>query len=265
MDYVVLLKQVPDLAEELEIDDSGVDLAREWMSFVTSEWDEYALEEALQLKESGGGTVTCLALGVEAGDVDEMLATCLARGADRVVKVGSFKRQPDSHTAAAAYAVALDGIAHDLVLTGVQAVDDLDGQVGPLLATRRRLPHVSVVTHIAVGDGDGGRTVTVHQEYAGGVVGEFEVDLPAVLGVQTSREAPRYAPVSRVRQLMKTATIETVDAGADGEAGGGLVVEAMSVPESGGSAEMIAGSPAAIADRIAAILAERGFGAGVGR
>lgn len=263
MDYVVLLKQVPDLAEELEIDDSGVDLAREWMSFVTSEWDEYALEEALQLKESGGGTVTCLALGVEAGDVDEMLATCLARGADRVVRVGSFERQPDSHTAAAAFAAALDGVAHDLVLTGVQAVDDLDGQVGPLLATRRGLPHVSVVTHIAVGDG--GKTVTVHQEYAGGVVGEFEVDLPAVLGVQTSREAPRYAPVSRVRQLMKTATIEAVDAGAAGEGGSGLVVEAMSVPESGGSAEMITGNADAIAERIATILAERGIGAGAAR
>lgn len=263
MDYVVLLKQVPDLAEELEIDDSGVDLAREWMSFVPSEWDEYALEEALQLKEGGGGTVTCLALGVDAGDVDELLATCLARGADRAVKVGSFERQPDSHSAAAAFAAALDGVAHDLVLTGVQAVDDLDGQVGPLLATRRGLPHVSVVTHIAVG-GDG-KTVTVHQEYAGGVVGEFEVDLPAVLGVQTAREAPRYAPVSRVRQLMKTATIETAEAGAGGDAGGGLVVEAMSVPESGGSAEMLTGSPAAIAERIAAILAERGIGVGAGR
>ena len=263
MNYVVLLKQVPDLAEELEIDDSGKDLAREWMSFVTSEWDEYALEEALQLKEASGGTVTCLALGVEAGDVDELLATCLARGADRVVKVGSFERQPDSHSAAAAFAAALDSVAHDLVLTGVQAVDDLDGQVGPLLATRRGLPHVSVVTHIATGSA--GNTVTVHQEYAGGVVGEFEVDLPAVLGVQTSREAPRYAPVSRVRQLMKTATIEAVDGGPTGEHGGGLVMEAMSVPESGGSAEMITGNPAAIAERIAAILAERGIGVGAGR
>lgn len=263
MDYVVLLKQVPDLAEELEIDDSGVDLSREWMSFVTSEWDEYALEEALQLKEAGGGTVSCLALGVEAGDVDELLATCLARGADRAVKVGSFERQPDSHSAAAAFAAALDGVAHDLVLTGVQAIDDLDGQIGPLLATRRGLPHVSVVTHIAVAGDE--KTVTVHQEYAGGVVGEFEVDLPAVLGVQTSREAPRYAPVSRVRQLMKTATIDSVDTDAGADAGDGLLVEAMSVPSSGGSAEMITGNPAAIAERIAAILAEHGIGAGAGR
>lgn len=262
MDYVVLLKQVPDLAEELEIDDAGTGLNREWMSLVASEWDEYALEEALQLREASGGTITCLALGVAAGDVDELLATCLARGADRVVKVGSFEQAADSHTAAVAFAAALDSIPHDLVLTGVQAIDDLDGQVGPLLATRRNLPHVSVVTHIAVGAD--ARTVTVHQEYAGGVVGEFEVDLPAVLGVQTSREAPRYAPVSRVRQMMKTATIDSVDGagGSDGGGYSGLVIEAMSVPQVGGSAEMITGSPEAIADRIAAILAERGISAG---
>ena len=261
MDYVVLLKQVPDLAEELEIDGSGTGLDREWMSFVASEWDEYALEEALHLRDATGGTVTCLALGVEAGDVDELLATCLARGADRVVKVGSFEQGPDSHSAAAAFAAALDGIPHDLILTGVQAIDDLDGQVGPLLATRRDLPHVSVVTHIEVGSD--GKTVTAHQEYAGGVVAEFEVDLPAVLGVQTSREAPRYAPVSRVRQLMKTATIEEADGAGGG--GSGLTIEAMAVPESGATAEMITGDPAAIAERIAAILAERGIGAGAAR
>lgn len=252
MEFVVLLKQVPDLAEELEIDSSGRELARDWMSYVTSEWDEYALEEALQLRDLAGGTVTCLAL--DTGSVDELLATCLARGADRVVKVGSFERPPDTHASAAAFAAALGTIGHDLILVGVQAIDDLDGQLGPVLAAGLGLPHVSVVTHIAVGAD--GTTVTANQEYAGGLVAEFEVDLPAVLGVQTSREAPRYAPVSRVRQLMKTASIEALDAPSG--AGGGLIVESLSVPEVGGHAEMIGGDAAAVASRIAEILAERG-------
>lgn len=253
MELVVLIKQVPDLAEELEIDPSGTDLAREWMSYVPSEWDEYALEEALQLKELGGGAVTCLAL--DTGSVDELLATCLARGADRVLKVGTFERPPDSHSAARAYAAALRTIPHDLVLTGVQAVDDLDGQVGPLLATELGLPHVSVVTHIAVAAG--GTTATVNQEYAGGLVAELEVELPAVLGVQTARETPRYAPVSRVRQLLKTAEIGVLPA--PGPADNGLIVEAMSIAETGRAAEMIAGDPATIAGRIATILEERGI------
>ena len=251
MELVVLLKQVPDLAEELEVDASGTDLAREWMSFVTSEWDEYALEEALQLRDETGGRVTCLAL--DTGSVDELLATCLARGADRVVKVGAFERSPDSHTAARAFAAALRTLPHDLVLTGVQAIDDLDGQLGPLLATELGLPHVSVVTHIKIE----GAAATVHQEYAGGVVAEFEVELPAVLGVQTSREAPRYAPVSRVRQLMKTAPMETLEVAS--APGSGLVVEAMSVPQAGRAAEMIAGGPSEVAERIAALLRDRGL------
>ena len=254
MDFVVLLKQVPDLAEELEIDDSGTDLARDWLSFVTSEWDEYALEEALQLRDLTGGTVTCLALGTDGAD--ELLATCLARGADRVVKVGSYERSPGSHVASAAFAEALRTVSYDLVLTGVQAIDDLDGQVGPLVATMLDLPHVSVVTHIAVSPD--GRTATVHQEYAGGVVAELEVDLPAVLGVQTSREAPRYAPVSRVRQLMKTMAVESI--GTSAAAGSGLGIESMAIPEVASTAEMIAGPPDAIAERIVAILAERGIG-----
>ena len=253
MELVVLLKQVPDLAEELEIDASGTELASDWLTWVTSEWDEYALEEALQLKEAGGGTVTALAL--DTGSIDELLATCLARGADRVIKVGSFERAPDSHGAAHAFAAALRQIPHDLVLTGVQAIDDLDGQVGPLLATELGLPHVSVVTHIAVAAS--GRLATVNQEYAGGVVAEFEVDLPAVLGVQTSRVTPRYAPVSRVRQLLKTAEMGAIDAPAGGD--GGLRVEQLSVPVAAGQAEMIPGSAAAVADRIAVILSERGI------
>lgn len=253
MELVVLLKSVPDLAEELEIDADGKDLARDWLSYVASEWDEYALEEALQLKDASGATVTCLAL--DTGSVDELLATCLARGADRAVKVGSFERSPDSHTAAWAFAAALAGIPHDLVLTGVQAIDDLDGQVGPLLAAALELPHVSVVTHIALGSD--GATATVNQEYAGGIVGEFEVDLPAVLGVQTSREAPRYAPISRVRQLMKTADIASVEVSV--EAGHGLVVESMVIPEMTSRAEMIEGDADAIAERLASIISERGL------
>ncbi len=259
MELIVLLKTVPDLAEELEIDDDGTGLATEWLTWVASEWDEYAIEEALQLKEASGATVTCLAL--DTGSVDELLATCLARGADRVLKVGTFDRPPDSHTAARAFAAALGGLSYDLVLTGVQAIDDIDGQVGPLLGAALDLPHVSVVTHITLAAD--GKSATVNQEYAGGIVGEFEVDLPAVLGVQTSREVPRYAPVSRVRQLLKTAEIGHLDAPADGSSG--LVIEAMEIPRADHQAEMIGGNADAIAARLAEILRERGLTSGSAR
>lgn len=253
MNIVVLVKQVPDLADELEIADSGTELDPDYLSWVINEFDDHALEEALHLKEATGGTVTAMGLGTE--DIDEVLYTALAKGADAAVKVGELESPADSHTAAAMFAAALEGRSYDLVLTGVQAIDNVDGQVGPLLATRVGTPHVSVVTHVS--PADDGKSVTVNQEYAGGILAEFGVDLPAVLGVQAARAVPRYAPVSRVRQTMKSASLETVDA--DAERSSGLVVQRMFVPEAEGHAEMIEGDTDAIVEKLTTILGDRGL------
>ena len=255
MDIIVPVKQVPDLVEELEINSEGTDLERDALKYKMNEWDESALEEALQLKELHGGTVTVLTVVSEDADVDEMLYTCIAKGADRVVKVvGDFGEQHDSHTAARALATAMRDMSYDLVLTGVQAADDLDGQVGVLLATYLDLPHISVVSGIEVDAA--ARTATVHQEYAGGIMATFEVDLPAVLGVQAARAVPRYAPVSRVRQAMKTAQLEEVEAIVS--AGAGINVRRVFKPEAAGHAEMLEGEPEEIVERVIEILRERG-------
>jgi electron transfer flavoprotein beta subunit len=253
MNIIVPVKQVPDLVEELEINSEGTDLEREWLKYKMNEWDESALEEALQLKELHGGKVTVLT--VATGDVDELLYTCVAKGADQVVKiVGDFDEYHDSHSAARALAEAIREQTYDLILTGVQAADDLDGQVGVLLATYLGLPHISVVSGIEVEPMT--RTATVHQEYAGGIMATFEVDLPAVLGVQASRAVPRYAPVSRVRQAMKTAQIAEIEATTP--SGAGISVQRMFKPESAEHAEMLGGDTEEIVDRIVEILRERG-------
>jgi electron transfer flavoprotein beta subunit len=253
MNIIVPVKQVPDLVEELEINSEGTDLEREWLKYKMNEWDESALEEALQLKELHGGTVTVLT--VATGDVDELLYTCVAKGADQVAKiVGDFEESHDSHTAARALAAAIRERPYDLILTGVQAADDLDGQVGVLLATYLSLPHISVVSGIEVEPLT--RTATVHQEYAGGIMATFEVDLPAVLGVQASRAIPRYAPVSRVRQAMKTAQIAEIEATTP--SGADISVRRMFKPESAEHAEMLEGDTEEIVDRLIEILRERG-------
>ncbi len=89
------------------------------------------------------------------------------------------------------------------------------------------------------------------------MLAELEVDLPAVLGIQAARELPRYAPVSRVRQLMKTTTLDTVDA--EGGDGAGLHIRRLYPPEGGSHAEMIEGDTDEVVNRIAAILGERGL------
>lgn len=254
MDIVVTVKMVPDLVEELEVNAEGTDLDRSVVKLRLNEFDEHALEQALLLKDRHGARVTVVAL--DSGDVDEPLFTCLAKGADRAVKVtGDFQEGISTHRAAAVLAQVLGGIAHDLVLAGVQAPDDRDGQLGVLLGAALRLPHVSVVTAV---EPAGDRAVTVRQEYAGGVVGELEVDLPAVLGVQAAPQAPRYAPVSKVRQMMKAAKLETI-AAPSVQADAGSTVTRLARPEATGRAEIIEGAPEEVAERLHAILAQRGL------
>lgn len=253
MHIVVTLKEVPDLVEELEVDASGTDLDREYLKYCINEWDEQALEEALCLKEDCGATVTAVA--VDTGDVDAYLYTALAKGADRAVKVtGDFPRGCDGHTMAAALAPVVRELQPDLVLGGVQAADDLDGQLPLLLAAQLELPHASVVSGLHV---DGG-TVTVHQEYAGGLMAELDVAVPAVIGVQAARQAPRYAAVSKVRQLQKTVQLDEV-ASEVSQVDTGVRVRRLSRPQSTGHAEMIDGDAEAQARRVWEILTERGL------
>ncbi len=251
MHIVVPIKEVPDLVEELEVNADGSDLDREHLRYKINEWDEQALEEALCLKDQAGATVTAVA--VDTGDVDGHLYTALAKGADRAIKVtGSFSRGGDNHTTAAALAGVIGGLGADLVLGGVQAPDDLDGQLPVLLASALGLPCVSVVSGVSV-DGD---TATVRQEYSGGLMAELDVTLPAVIGVQAARQAPRYAAVSRVRQLMKQVSLEEV-AGAPGGPGARLRIRRLYRPEAAGHAEMIEGSAEEQAQRVVDILTER--------
>ncbi len=252
MHIIVPLRQVPDLVEDLEIDASGKDLDREWLKYKMNEFDDHALEEALLLKEEVGGAVTAVAL--DGGEVDKLLFTAAAKGADRLVKVrGDFPTPLNSHAMARALAGAIQGLDYDLILTGVQAVDELDGQVGVLLAHYLGIPHVSVVTGVQVHDGK----AVVHKEYAGGVMGEFDVILPAVLGIQAARQTPRYAPVSRVRMAMRKSTIEEVSAEASAE--GAPDIRKLFKPEKGAGAQMLEGSPEAVAEKIIHILKEKGI------
>jgi electron transfer flavoprotein beta subunit len=254
MNIIVVVKMVPDLVEELEIDGEGRDLDRSFLKLRLNEFDEHAVEEALLLKEKHGGSVTVLALDAE--EVDEALFTCLAKGADRAIKVvGAVGPGLSSHDAAAFLAPVIQGLPHDLILSGVQAADDRDGQVGILLAERLGLPHVSVVSGV---EPAGPGVVSARQEYAGGVMAEFEVALPCALGIQAAREAPRYAPVSKVRQVMKTARLEEVPASAERPGAGSTVIR-LAKPEATGAAEMLEGTPEEVAERLFSILEERGF------
>lgn len=259
MHSVVLLKMVPDVVEELEVAADGRSLDTEFLRLILNERDNHALELALLLKERHGGKVTAVAF--DAPEVDEVLFAALAKGSDWAVKVTGA--EPGLSTQKAAHCLALvlptvDGLLPaDFILTGCQAIDDLDGMVAPQLAHEMKLPYLGLVTHVTL-DSAGGKA-TVQKEYAGGVHGEFEVSMPAVLGIQAAEKPPRYVPVAKVRAAMKSQTIELAQVPALANGGEPAChVLAMAKPEAAGHAEMLEGTPEELASKIAGVLVARG-------
>ncbi len=253
MDIAVLIKFVPDLVEELEIDASGAALDRTFMRLIINEFDDHALEQAILLKERGGGRLTVVTPDVEGAE--DVLYTAAAKGADRLIKLmGDFEAGVNSHALARALAAVLKDLHPDLVLTGVQAHDDLDGPMGPLLADCLGMPYVGYVAGATVSE----NKCLVRKEYPGGLIAEMEVRLPAVLGIQAAEQPPRYIVTSLITQVMKTAVIEEIEAGeADGS--GAAEVARMSHPEAATHAKMIAGEPDQVADALVKLFKERGL------
>ena len=258
MKILVLMKMVPDIVEELEVASDGTSLDQEYLRFIVNERDDYALEQALLLKDRLGATVTVVA--PEAAEVDDVLHTALAKGADRVIKVSGIPESAGTRSMASALAATLPSIPDvlpvDLVLSGCQAIDDLDGFVAPFLARSLDLPYLGLVSRITIDQGAG--TAVASKEYAGGVMGRFEVDLPAFLGVQGCEKPPRYVPIAKVRAAMASGGIEEVEAGS-GPATTPLEVTAMAKPTEAGHAEMLEGSVPDVAEKLADILADRGL------
>jgi electron transfer flavoprotein beta subunit len=252
MNIAVLAKQVPDLVEGLEIDASGKALDPDSLRYILSETDDHALEEALLIKERVGGRVEVFSL--EVGEVREALYAALAKGADRAVLAQTEGEvRLDNHTLARIFADLLGRGSYDLVLTGVRAIDDLDGSLGGLLAGYLGLPYVGLVRKVEIASDSA--TAIVEKEYPGGYAAELEVKLPAVLGIQAAEQPPRYVPVSRLRQVMKTAKVEEQAASLPEVLP--VPVERLFQPEEGTGAVMLSGSPEEIVRQIVNLLSER--------
>jgi electron transfer flavoprotein beta subunit len=252
MNIIVLVKLVPDTVEELEIGGDGKSLDADTLRFKPNDPDEHAIEQAILLKEKHGGTVTVVAL--DSPELDDILYTALAKGADRAVKLTGDLANIQSYAAAKALVGFLRPAgktlpADTLLLLRGQSIDDLEGELGPYLADMLELPYASVVTKVALE----GSSVAVTREFAGGLRGEYSLPLPGVLGIQSAEKPPRYVPIAKVRAVMKTAKIETVDIGAP-ETPARVTVERLYKPEAAGRAQIFDGAPEEIADKIVEVL-----------
>jgi electron transfer flavoprotein beta subunit len=251
MNIVVAIKHIPSIADELPV--KGVNLDFDSVDFVLNEFDEQSIEQAVLVKEAIGGTVTVVGADL-IEELDNVLHLALAKGADKAVKITADEPGADSHMQARWLAEAIKDMSPDIVFTGVQASNDLDGQIGPMLAAYLDIPYIGGVSSVEVS----GDTAIVNKEFAGGVGAKYAVSLPMVVGVQAASKPPRYAPISKVRQIAQTVTIEEINPSSDG-AGAGLKMKRMAPPVVTGHAEMIEGSSKQVAAKIVELLKSRGL------
>jgi electron transfer flavoprotein beta subunit len=248
MKIVVCVKQVAQLGDEVEFTEDERDVDPDFLDLALNEWDTFATEEALQVRErSGEGEVVVVTVGD--GDAEDALRRCLAMGADRAVRV-EVEGRLDPISVARALAEVVRAESADLVLCGVQSSDSVQAAMGTALAELLDLPRVAVVTKVSLGDG----AATVHRELEGGLVDVVEVDTPCLLTIQTGINEPRYATLRAIKQAEQ----QEIDVREPGDLGDPAYrVRRMFVPPKGEGAEMLNGSPAAIAERIKEIVEEK--------
>lgn len=251
MKIVVIIKLVPDLVEEITVNADGKSLDTTWMRMIINEFDDHALEQAILLKEKLNAQVTVISL--EHDGVDEVLFTAYAKGVDQVIKLTGDFSKINNHALARCLSPLIKEIQPDLIFTGVQANNDLDGSLGSNLAACVDMPFIGYISHIKMLE----NKFIVRKEYPGGVIAEMEATTPVVLGIQAAETPPRYVAVSKVRQIMKTANIDEREA-SELNLSGGVDVVKMFQPITSNHAEMITGNPEEVANRLIGVFKDIG-------
>jgi len=192
LNILVCLKQTFDTEAKIELKDGKINA--QGIKNIINPYDEFAVEEALKLKEANGGEVTTISVGSD--QTQEALRQALAMGADKAILV-EFPNS-DEHATAKALAKAVQGMEFDLILGGHVAIDDNSGQIAIRLAEELDLPQVNVVTKLEINDGKAVCT----REIEGGVQ-IVETPLPTVITCQKGLNEPRYPSLKGIMQAKK--------------------------------------------------------------
>ncbi len=260
MKILVTVKEVAEVDDEFEID--GLDIAERSLEYDLNEWDDYAVEEAVQISEAHDDVeVVTVTIGPERAE--ETVRMALAKGADRAIRVWDDAIEETQYLDVDAKADLIAAIAKeedpDLVLSGVQAGDDANGATGVAVAERLGFEWAAVVNDLDL-DAEGG-IASVRRELEGGIEELTDVELPAVLTIQTGINEPRYASLRGIRQAQRKPldvnTLEDLDLE---ESVVGSVIERTSMyePESESDAVVWEGSAEETAGELAAFLREKG-------
>jgi electron transfer flavoprotein beta subunit len=261
MDIIVCVKHVPETAEaDLKIAPTGKSIEKTGLVFDINEWDDYALEEAVRLKEKFGGTVTAITVGPD--DSDGTLRKCLARGADKAIRVTDSKIEgSDSYATAKILHKVVKDVPFNIILTGALADDDGYTSTGPMLAELLQIPHATMVKKVELS----GDVAKVNRELEGGLEEVLEIKLPAVLAIQTGINEPRYVSIMGIRKAMQKEikVLSLAEIGLDesevGELGSWIRIDRIYVPPAEKQANFLKGTPDEVAAKIAEVLKAKGL------
>lgn len=259
MEILVCVKRVPDTSEnEIELNNAGNDIDRDDLVYSVNEWDNYAVEEAIQIVDRVGGSVTVVTVGDD--ESEEVVRREMAMGADKgLLLCDDAFENSDGAGIAAILKAAVEKNSYDLIMTGAQA-DAGAGQIGGMLAAMLDWPYASLVNTIKAQEGK----LTVGREIEGGNQEMNEIDLPCVLSIQTGINEPRYVGIRGIRKVasVEIPTLGTSDLGLDGAlvGGAGAKVKRLDyfVPDMGEGAEMLEGSTEEIVEKLVELLKAKG-------
>ena len=257
MNALVFVKQVPDTETRIQIRDGAPDLSA--VKWITNPYDEFAVEEALRIRERlGTGKVTVVSLGPDR--VKDAVKYALSLGADEGIHVkGDGVALSDPMAVAAVLAAAARKIGFDLVLTGKQGVDHDWSQVGIALAELLDVPHVSVVVGLELDAA--ARRGTARREVEGGIE-TVSFELPAVITAQKGLNEPRYASLKGIMAVKKKVIPEWaladlgVDAASVAEGAAAIRFLDVSLPPPRPAGKVLEGEPADTAKQLVRLLRE---------
>lgn len=251
MNICVVMKQTFDTEEKIALHNGSI--ASDGVKWIINPYDEYAVEEAIRLKERHGGSVTVVSVGPDRAA--EALRTALAMGADEAALMDDERIGSDERSVALALAAYVRQGNYDIVLGGSFSIDNGGGQVAVRLAQLLGVPHVSSITSIEV---NGGRATVVRD--AEGDTETVEVALPALFTAQQGLNEPRYPSLPGImkakKKPLRRLALDDLGGLAEAELAAPTARVSLSLPPARQAGRKLAGTPAEQAAELVRLLRE---------
>jgi electron transfer flavoprotein beta subunit len=256
MNLLVFTKRVPATQEEeLRIIDDGMAVDLSKVPFKVNDWDNYAVEEAVQIAEKTGGTVTAISIGDK--ESDEVLRRAIAMGAKDgfLIEKEEILHDPSARAALVNSFLKKEGIVYDAIFTGVQSEDDQFAAVGGILAAKLGIPYASMVIGIDTVEKD---HIIARRELEGGLQERVKITSPCVLAIQSGINEPRYVSIMGIRKASKVERKTYNGADYSENVNNSIEVMRWIYPPKKGAATMLTGELDEVCKQLLGVLKEKG-------